>query len=430
MVAPQGGGASPFTPATGTGELLYEPQRMKRSAPLDITNGPEGLWDKLFSVTGADGVRTVYVNWDADYIYLGVEIPEATVVRFDIDGADDGWLRGTDNLAVQIGPSVSGLSPVVTAYRFDTVQNRDHPVWAASPIPTSQIKALAGKTSRGTYAALIALPQSEKIGLLRVNGKKFGVRVDAGDLPDPSSETNFLSLRPMFRLSLSDFITARTTNNLTIRVTRDSPEVVMGEGFKATLEVKNNNSEPVRVARMHLQGSKGSAALLDMSTFTATDIPPGKTIKRELRSAPAPNAPLGSLTMEGKVELENGETSVALTSIDRVEPYQLTFDMDKNPIPLSLILEKGNIRELKVVLRSRVRARNTAKFTLTLPSQLGLESGSLTRERILGYRDDVQGTLYKIRIPAGLTFGVYPLEATAEIAGRLYKGSGEIVIVK
>jgi hypothetical protein len=263
-----------------------------------------------------------------------------------------------------------------------------------------------------------------------VNGKKFGVRVDAGDLPDPSSETNFLSLRPMFRLSLSDFITARTTNNLTIRVTRDSPEVVMGEGFKATLEVKNNNSEPVRVARMHLQGSKGSAALLDMSTFTATDIPPGKTIKRELRSAPAPNAPLGSLTMEGKVELENGETSVALTSIDRVEPYQLTFDMDKNPIPLSLILEKGNIRELKVVLRSRVRARNTAKFTLTLPSQLGLESGSLTRERILGYRDDVQGTLYKIRIPAGLTFGVYPLEATAEIAGRLYKGSGEIVIVK
>lgn len=430
MVAPSGGGASPFSPAVGAGELLFEPMRLKRTAPLDATNGPDGLWDRLYSVPGSDGARTAYLDWDADYLYLGVEIPAAAAVRFDIDGADDGWLRGADNLTVQIGPSAAGLSPVVTAYRFDTVQNRDHPVWAASPIPTAEIKALAGKTTRGTYTALIAIPKTETMGLQRSNGAKFGVRVDAGDLPDPASETNFLSLRPMLRLTLADMLSARTSNNVTVKVNRDGPEVVLTESFKATLEVKNNGSSPVRVARMFLQGSKGSAPLLDSSTFTAVDIPPGKTIKRELRTTPAPNAPLGTLTVEGKIELESGDAATALTSVDRVEPYEISFVVDKNPVSVSQIPAKGGVREVKVVLRSRIRARNTAKFTLTLPSSLALESGTLTRERTLGYRDDVQGTLYKIRIPTDIPFGVYPIEATAEIAGRLYKGSGEIVVVK
>ena len=429
-IAPSGGPNSPFAPSAGAGELLYEQLRLKRTPPLDTTNGPEGLWDKLYSVPGTDGMRTAYLDWDNDYLYLGAEIPAPAAVRFDIDGNDDGWLRGADNLTVQIGPSVAGLSPVTLAYRFDTVQNRDHPVWAASSIPVGQIRAIAGKTAKGTYAVLIAIPQTENIGLIRQTGKKFGVRLDAGDLPDPASETNFLSLRPLLRLTFADTIPARTPGNVTVKLSRDSPESVLGDSFKATLELKNNGAAPARITRMFLQGSKGSAPLLDATTFTAAEILPGKTIKREMRTSPSPAAPLGTLALEGRIEQENGDTATALISIDRVEPYELAFDLDKNPISVSQMPATGEVREIKIVVKSRVRARNAARIALTLPGGLTLESGTLQRERTLGFRGDVQGTLYKVRVPASIPFGVYPIEASVQIAGRLYKGSGNIVVVK
>ena len=429
-VAPSGGPGSAFSPAAGAGELLYEPLRLKRTAPLDVNNGPEGLWDKLYAVPGTDGTRTAYLDWDNEYLYLGVEIPAAAAVRFDIDGSDDGWLRGADNLTVQIGPSAAGLSPVVLAYRFDTIQNRDRPVWAASSIPVGAIKAVAGKTARGTYAALIAIPNTENIGLSRMDGKKFGVRVDVGDLPDPASETSFLSLRPMLRLTLAETIPAKTSNNVSVKVSRDSGVCVLGESFKATLEIKNSGTMPARITRMYLQGSKGNAAMLDATAFTAVDVPAGKTIKRDLKATPAANAPLGTLALEGRIEQENGEGVTALASIDRVEPYQLSFTVDKNPVSVSQIPASGDTREVKVVVTSRVRARSTARITLTLPSGLALESGQLQRDRMLGYRGDTQGTLYKIRIPSSAPFGLYPIEATVEIAGRLYKGAGNIAVVK
>ena len=71
--------------------------------------------------TEPNGPKVAYFDWDKDYLYVAWESPTPEPVRIDLDGSDDGFLRGADNLSVQINTPVSldpdAYSTAVPFYR-------------------------------------------------------------------------------------------------------------------------------------------------------------------------------------------------------------------------------------------------------------------------------------------------------------------------
>lgn len=415
--------------------VLYEKMRIKRTVNLDPAAGLSGNWDPLYTVQDTSGgARTAYCNWDDEYLYLAIETVQPTTVRFDIDGRDDGWLRGADNIALQITPPTDGSTPTEplrpVIQRFDTAQNRDQPVWAASPIPADAVKVMTGRTPQGTYAVCIALPRTETIGLDRKGGKDFGLRADAGSmLPPLESDVTNITVKPMLRLTLADHVEA-SGNGLVVSLQVASREVTPNDTLKASLEVKNTTPATQRVGKMYLRGLAGSSGLVDSATFTGADIPPGKSIRREFRTNISPTAPFGALSLVGSVETTEGSTLGAYASFAKVEPYQVFLQVDQSPIPSGSIQGKPAKRDARVTVLSRANARETAKITLKLPDGWTLDKGELTREARLGYSGDVNGTLFRILVPAKADPGAYPINLTVEAAGRTYTATGTINVQK
>ncbi len=425
---PVGANTQQVAPEGGSG-VVYEKARIKRSVSLEPSSGLDGNWDVLYTAGTGDGQRTAYLNWDNDFVYLAMETASPQSVRFDIDGKDDGWLRGADNLTVFV--NVANNKPQVTTYRFDTVQNRDQPVWAASPIPASALTVKVGQTPRGTSAVILALPRTEDIGFIRKAGQSFGIRIDAGALPDPTSETATLAVRPMLRVFLADNIEARTPKGLVARLKIGSPEHVLGgDQIKATLEVKNEGSAPIRVNRLSLRGSLSSFPLLDSANLTGEDIAPGKTIKRELKSGVAPSAPFATLVLTGTVESDEGAIASPLASVAHVEPYEMRLELDKRPAGGGADAPGGFYRTAKVVIRSRIKARDAVKATLTIPDKWRIELVEPKNPVRMDYQGDVKGLFYKIFIPIATPLGNYPIEATIDVGGRTYRAKGTISMVQ
>lgn len=418
-------------PPDGEGIPLYEIQRIKRTPTLDPAAGLEGNWDRLYTVKDGAGVRTTYFNWDADNLYVAQEMPEPKVARFDLDLKDDGWLRGADNLTVQVEsfPGTGVSTPDFVAYRFDTVQNRDQPVWAYPPIPKDQIKVRAGRTPRNTYAVIVAIPRSEDMGLERKTGISLGIRFDAGELTDPTADAGTVSVRPMLRLTLQDTVSAQTASGLVVKVTLDTNEVAQGDGIKATLEVTNPTKNTLKVGRMFLRGYLSSSTLVDESKYTDAELLPGKSLKRELRSNVSPSAPLGTVAFVGGVETDTGVVG-ALTSFDKVEPYGVTFELEPRPIFGAGETAQGDVRTAKILIRSRVRAKDKAVVTLALPAGWRLTDGKTPDERTLNFKGDIQGVYYKILIPANANPSEYTVNATVQVGGRTYKVSDQILITQ
>jgi hypothetical protein len=429
------------------GGVLYEKNRIKRTVPLDPSAGLHGKWDILYryvdgvagEVAGESGIKTVYLDWDDNYLYLAMETPSPTEVRFDIDGKDDGWLRGSDNLSLQISPPEGSEPPRLTAQRFDTTANKDRPVYAESSIPVGDIKVRTGETPRGTYAAVLALPRTELLGLLRKNGASFGLRVDTGLLPAQSGSVDLLAIRPMLRLVLAESVAAQSDSGLSLKVSvADARKNVPGQDIRIALELKNESTRPLRLSRLFLRGSLGSQNLLDASTYTGVVLEPGKKLRRDIRSTVSSGAGTGTYVVAGGAEWEDGTAVAALAAFDRLEPYALTLKLDDKPIGTGTVVQKkkgdkkapeGDLRVAVVSALSRVPAREDATVKIALPAGWSLVSGET--DRIVEFKGaaDLRPLFFKILVPLSAKAGTYRISVTMEVAGHKYAESGSITIL-
>jgi hypothetical protein len=437
------------------GGVLYEKNRIKRTVSLDPSAGLDGRWDILYryvdgvagEVAGGVGIKTVYFDWDDDYIYLAMETPSATEVRFDIDGKDDGWLRGSDNLSLQISPPSGSEPPKVIAQRFDTTSNKDRPSYADSTIPVSEIKVRTGQTPKGTYAAILALPKSEAIGLMRKNGASFGLRVDTGLLPAQAGAVDLLAVRPMLRLILAESITAQSENGLSLKVSvADARKNVPGEDIRIALELKNETKNSLRVSRLFVRGSLGTLNLVDASTYTSVVLEPGKKLRRDLRSSVSPAAGTGSYVVAGGAEWEDGTAVASLAAFDRLEPYNLDLKLDDKPISSGVIVQPkkkddkkgkkgekkvpvGDVRVAVISALSRIRAKEAATVKMRLPEGWTLESGETDRAFEFKAMGDMHPFFFKILVPLKADPGTYPISVTLEVAGRKYTQERSLTIL-
>ncbi len=424
------GGVEPVqvgTPLVDDAGLLYEKQRIKRTVPMEIESGLSGKWDPLYSVMDPNtGRRTFYFDWDAQYLYFAVESPAAEDIRFDLDGDNNGWLRGRDNLSVQISPDPSGGPARVNAQRLDTETSRDYPVWDASPVPVGAMKVVTGKTPQGTFATLFALPRTELIGLKREAGRPFGLRIETGVSPAPVGDAGMVSLRPLLRLALADSIPA-SGQGLTLKINiAGSREVTVGDGIRATLEARNDGATPLHIARLFMRGSQSAQSYLDAATFTGVEIAPGARITRELRSAVSPGTPVGSLVLTGGAEWGDGSSIAALSSFDRVEPYSVRADADDKPVTVGASGVSGGARKVTVTVKSRVKEKASVRVALALPPGWSLDTSEPTREFTLSGIGSVGTVTYNVLAPGTAAPGVYPVDASVTVGGKTYQDSATI----
>ena len=432
---PGGGGVQVGTPTPDVPSgLIYEKRRIKRTVMLEPA-ALDGRWDILYLAADTTGSRVAYFDWDSEYLYFAWESVAPEPIRFDIDGKGDGWIRGADNLSIQLTmPEGAGdaaaamVTPQIFLQRFDASGNRDRPEAARSPIPAADMKAVAGRTPRGTFVAMLAVPRSELLGLPRKPDVTFGLRVEPGLLPAPTEGTTVLSTKPMLRLTLADTVEA---NDRDLNVSLKIPgrrDLTAGNGLSAVLSVQNRGTEPVAFSRLFLRGSQNAVTVVDAASFTGTTLRPGEKITRELKSGVSTDTPIGSLVLTGGVEWPQGGAAAALASFDRVEPYSLTMDIDSRPVITAVAGTQDPMREVVVTARSRMNERMKGTVILLLPAGWTLQEGELSRPVELRADGHIAPHRFKVLIPASTAPGDYPLEAAVELAGKKYTARGVITV--
>ena len=404
--------------------FAFEQRRIKHTVPLDPAAGVQGRWDLLYALGEGSDRKAVYFDWDDDYLYVAAESAAPSEAQFDIDGKGDGWFRGVDNLRIAVTPSAQeGGVPQVTVQRWDTVQNKDKPVWAASPIPVNALKVVSGRTANGSFATLLALPRTETIGLARKSGSEFGLRVEFGLTSANPDGAALYTPRPLLHLRLQDAIDARGSG-LTVQVKAEPGRIVPGEGIRAALEVKNDGVAPVKVARLFLRGSQTTQPLLDAATFTGMTIKPGEKVRRSFYSVVSGLAGLGAMVLTGGAETEGGAALAALASFDRVEPYGVSLSLDPRPV----ITGAGEQRTALVTAHGQGHRRIKGAVTMDLPAGWTVDKGDLRRELVLSFDGEARPVYFKVQVPSAAVPGVYPIHATLQIAGKTYSAEGSVVV--
>jgi hypothetical protein len=405
--------------------LSFERQRIKRTVPLDPRLGLDGRWDLLYTRGEGRDRRSIYLDWDDENLYLAAESPGLSPVRFDIDARGDGWFRGADNLRITIIPPVGGRAGSLSTQRWDAVQNRNRPVWAASPIAASEIKVAVGQTPSGAQAILLAVPRTEAAGLERRPGADFGLFVEWG-APDDTDAAAYTP-RPMLPLTLVDTLEARESETgLWVKTEVLPRRIVPGDdGVKMTVTIKNEGRRPARLSRLFVRGSQAAQAVLDAATFTGQVLMPGDTITRSFFSTVSGAAGLGTLVVAGGVEKEDGSALAALAAFDRQDPYTASLQIDQTPVTAG----SGQTRTALVSVRGRGDNKARGRVTLTLPEGWTLEDGKRERDVTLSFAGENTGVYYKIAVPASARPGVYPIRAEVRIGGRVYAAGGTVAVV-
>ena len=427
-----------------TAGVTVEKNRIKRTPKMfPKTALSESRWDVLYAVTEPSGPKVTYFDWDNDAIYIAWESPTPEPVRFDFDGNNDGFLRGADNLRVQVNtpvsldPDTASTTVPVTAELWDATKSGDRPTNTPAPLPASAITAVAGRTDKGTYVVMVAISKTELVGLPRTPGQKIGLRVESGTPSTAPDGTTLLSNRPLIPLVLSDRVEAAQGNVRVSLKILSKKDLVPGNDLRAVLEAKNEGTVPVTLSRLFVRGSQASQPFVDSASFTGLKLAPGQTTKRELRSTVSPSTPVGTQVLTGGAEwnIDNGAatptpvTVAALASFDRADLYYISIAQPKAPVLTSPERSVGGTQTITVNLHSRIEDTVRAEVEFKLPLGWSVEGGDgVNRVVVLRGAGDEIPLRFKVQVPASVPPGQYVIEATAKIESVVYSSAATILV--
>lgn len=422
--------------------VTFEKNRIKRTPQMaPKTALSESRWDLLYSVTEPNGPKVAYFDWDSDSLYVAWESPTPEAVRIDLDGADDGFLRGADNLSVQIkipvslDPDAFSTAVPLSAELWDGTKSGDQPVRSLAPLPDGAISAVAGRTASGSYVVMVAIGKTELAGIPRVAGRKIGLRLESGaPLATPDGIT-LISNRPFVHLLLGDRVEAKERDVRVSLKILSAKDLVSGDNLRAVLEAKNEGPTPVVLSRLFVRGSQASSPFVDSASFAGLTLAPGQTTKRELKSIVAPQTPVGTHVLSGGAEwtVETGAATpapvivAALASFDRVEPYYVSISQPKAPVLTSPERSIGGSQTITVTLHSRIAETSRAQVEFKLPLGWSVEGGDgVNRVVVLRGDGDVRPLRFKVQVPGATSPGSYVVEAAVKIGDMNYSAASTI----
>ena|GEM_PF-1577861 len=398
-------------------KYISDPQRLRRTPTIDgVLN--DGEWDPFYTIDDGLIKGTVYCNWDDRFLYLAAKTDVAATVLFDIDAGGDGWLRGSDNMEVVVGPpTVIGGAPTVSVRLLDASNSKDTPTWNETGVDPKTI-VVAEKVVGGSQILEIAIPKNAGSLVLRP-GVTMGVRAE---FMPPSNAAAFIPTQPFEPHLLLDatLVEARVVaaQGLNPRLTLSDYKCVAGQKLFGTLELFNQTDILVRIKSVTWGGEGNS--LNTFNTLRDVSVPPIPGLKRskiQYKTVLPDTLPLGSYILNVSVETEEGKRVQSSASIVVVEPIQV--QMSAEPNPLAII---GPTKlEVKVDVQSAVpdHWRGDVELT-TYPAGWEIRNGR--KHSLLVERQDAHAiSTFNLQIPSNTAAGTYPLEAVVTWKGRTWK---------
>ena len=385
---------------------LYERKRLKHTVSLESLQN----WDLLYQTPEGK----VYFDWDERFLYFAVETPENQDIRFDLDASGDGWFRGAENFSIRLMKTGDSIRPLVR--RFDTVQNKEHPVWAEVELPAESLQGRLLKTAIGS-GSVVAVPIA-LLGATHRPGTEFGVRAVTGTTALAEATPD----QPLLRLQLADESEA-IEGALSVRLSVRGRQFVAGGLVRGTLEFANSGLKPLFLKQVFLP---------DGTTITNPKDPilivnPGEKIRREFRMLVGEGVEPASLVLRGGVEREDGGSVAALVSIDRLEPYAFALDHDSKPVAAQAPDGPTRRRLVVATVTGRREGKTNGLVQLTLPAGWSVE-GEQKRTLSLSYPNERRSVSFKVGVPIGVAPGSYPVEVLCEIGGKSYREKVEFIV--
>ena len=406
--------------------FVTDPQRLRRSPTIDGTLA-EGEWDPFYTIDNGPIKGTVYCNWDDRYLYVAVKSDAASTVLIDLDAGGDGWLRGSDNMEIVVGPAQApGGTPSVAVRLLDAANSKDTPVWNETGVDPKTILA-AEKFENGVQVLELAIPKNAGSLVLRP-GVNIGLRAEF--LP-PMIAAAYVPTQPFEPHLLLDatLVEARVVaaQGLNPKLTLSDYKCVQGQKLFATLELFNQTDIAVKVKSVLWTGQGNSVNAVN--TFRDVNVPPILGLKRnkmQYKTVLPDNLALGSYVLQVAVETEDGKRVESSASFSVVEPLQVQISSEPNPVA---ILGPTKL-DVKVDILSAVPDHWRGDVELVnVPA--GWESKNGKKHSVLVQREDGHTVSnFNMILPSNTPAGTYPIEATVTWKSRVWKLRTNVTVIR
>ena len=120
-----------------------------------------------------------HVNWDDKYLYFGLAIdakPESKqppLMRIEIDGNNDGYTVGSDNVEIKVSWN-GDTEDLEVNTRYNDTSVRKKPVWTKNINPIPEDVLIAWKRVGETWVVELGVPQTPEAGLNLFSGEEIG----------------------------------------------------------------------------------------------------------------------------------------------------------------------------------------------------------------------------------------------------------------
>jgi len=186
------------------GELHWIRRRIpKGRITLDGTLA-KGEWQELYSLPNLttpkaqrDLKARLFIAWDAGHYYFAIQSNRRVIAGFDLDGANDGWFHGRDNLRFSLRPPTGGRKLEASGAIWDFLGNKinlhNGQHWYREAYKPGDIQAAAGQQD-GWHVLECAVPARPDIGIAPGRRARFALRAHLTTLtPDtPPLSVSFL----------------------------------------------------------------------------------------------------------------------------------------------------------------------------------------------------------------------------------------------
>ncbi len=405
---------------------VTDPQRLRRSPTIDglLT---EGEWDPFYTIDSGPVKGTVYCNWDDRFLYVAARADVASTVLFDIDAGGDGWLRGSDNLEIVVGPpQVAGGTPTISVRLLDAANSKDTPVWNETGVDPKTILA-AEKFENGVQVVELAIPRNAGSLVLRP-GVNLGLRAEFLQPMVAAAYVPTQAFEPHLLLDAT-LVEARVVaaQGLNPKLTLSDYKCVQGQKLFATLELFNQTDLTVKIKSVLWTGQGNSVNAVN--TFRDVNVPPVPGLKRakmQYKTVLPDNLALGSYVLQVAAETEDGKRVESSASFAVVEPLQVQIAVDPNPVA---ILGPTKL-DVKVDVLSAVPDHWRGDIELVnVPA--GWESKNGKKHSLLIEREDGHAVShFNVILPSNTAAGSYPIEATVTWKGRVWKLRTTVTVIR
>jgi hypothetical protein len=399
-------------------------QRLRRTIQVDGTIG-DNEWDPFYTITDGPIRGTVYCNWDDDYLYLAVRSEAPCSLVFNVDAANDGWLRGADNLEIVVENTISSTAPLVTVRLLDAANSKDTPFWNEKAYDTKKI-LVASSIKSGIQTVEIAIPKDMGSLVLR-DGIALGLRAD---LLAPSA-TPFTPSQPFepHLLLEADLVASRNqaAGGINPTLSLSDEKCVAGQELVGTLRLLNQTDQPISVKSVQWEGVGNSVNVLNsLREVAVLPVPPTKTRDYKYKTLLPKTLSPGTYTLAVRADLENGKSVYATRTFSVVEPLQVRLTGEPQPVALvgntkyTLLLDIFTAVPFHTKTEVEI-TKFPAGWVLEDKRQRGVEVDGEDKRKIAKFR---------VRIPSTTAAGSYDVEMKVNYGGRTWVATHTVRVLR